>query len=269
MSGIARSTFIWFGMVLMLISAQSPARENLDLQDVQVDVISDERGALRQFPTRSGSHRTERSYVVAREDERYSVRIQNNTDETVAVVIAVDGRNVISGSRSYLGHKERMYILKPWQTREYSGWRTGSNRVNRFYFTNAGASYADAWDDHSAIGVIAVAVFRARQEKPEWTGKHKKEYSSRAQASRRGEEAGTGFGEEEWSPSRKVHFSPRKKPSARKFIKYEWRSSLCRKGIVDCPQHRRGHGGNRFWPDEYWRGSDDYAPYPRQLRHRE
>lgn len=38
----------------------------------------------------------------------------------------------------------------------------------------------------------------------------------------------------------------------RHFLKYEWRDTLCRKGILDCRTSR-----NRFWDDDA-----EYAPYP-------
>lgn len=43
------------------------------------------------------------------------------------------------------------------------------------------------------------------------------------------------------------------KAAERHFLKYEWRDTLCRMGIVDCRWSR-----NRFWNDD----EDGYAPYP-------
>lgn len=67
-----------------------------------------------------------------------------------------------------------------------------------------------------------------------------------------GEPAGTGFGEETYSPSIRVRFTPESRAAERHFLKYEWRDTLCRKGIVDCRFTR-----NRFWNDD-----EGYVPYP-------
>jgi hypothetical protein len=69
------------------------------------------------------------------------------------------------------------------------------------------------------------------------------------------EEAGTGFGETTYSPARVVPFDPERTRAEKLVLKYEWRSELCRKGIVRCGPK------NRFWPDEY-----EFAPIPKDFR---
>ncbi len=64
-----------------------------------------------------------------------AIRITNSTGRRVGVVVAVDGRNIISGARSELEKGEPMYILDAWDTQEYSGWRANLSEVNEFYFT--------------------------------------------------------------------------------------------------------------------------------------
>jgi hypothetical protein len=49
-----------------------------------------------------------------------------------------------------------------------------------------------------------------------------------------------------------VAFEGEPHPSSRVFLKYEWRDTLCRKGIIDCSEP-----ANRFWPD-----SLSFAPPP-------
>jgi hypothetical protein len=50
----------------------------------------------------------------------------------------------------------------------------------------------------------------------------------------------------------RVEFEPDRRVAERHFLKYEWRETLCRKGVIDCRW-----SGNRFWDD-----GDVYAPYP-------
>ena len=110
-----------------------------------------------------------KAYLEAAKGLNYSGQIRNRSNERIGVVFAVDVRNVISGDRSNLSPNERMYVLGPYQQESYEGWRTGKNRVNRFYFTDEGDSYAGAWDDYSAMGVIAVAAFRENAPVQRWS----------------------------------------------------------------------------------------------------
>jgi hypothetical protein len=227
--------------------------------DVDIEILDDRGRELRQFPlVDSGGRHTERAYLEAKRDENYTIRVRNRSGERIGLVIAVDGRNIISGDKSYLDSDERKYVLGPRESAEYEGWRTGKNRVNRFYFTKAGDSYADAFGDHSAMGVIAVAVFREKARHSQWTDEGRdNDRADRRYGSAKGSQPGTGFGESEWSPSRQVRFEAEARPAARYFLKYEWRSTLCRKGLIEC---HRDEPRNRFWPD------DGYAPPPPMYR---
>jgi hypothetical protein len=243
---------------------------------VNVDLLSDSKGVLTLYPVGSaGEHDTYRAYVEAGKGEQYGIRIRNNTARRVGVVVAVDGRNIISGKKSNLRRNERMYILGPHEAATYDGWRTARDTVNRFYFTNPDASYAGAFGDYSAMGVVAIAVYREK-DVPAPHGrvynreKRQKGVEDRtmpgepgsmgaqegAQGSpgseRSGKSAGTGFGDEKHSPSIRVRFNPETQVAERHFLKYEWRDTLCSKGIINCRITR-----NRFWNDD-----DGYAPYP-------
>jgi hypothetical protein len=235
----------------------------------EVTIRADRGYYLPLFPVSSEQPHTYRAYVEAVRGERYSVRVVNRSPYRVGLVVAVDGRNVISGEKSFLRPQERMYILDPYGSGLYEGWRTGRDRVSRFYFTDAADSYAGAWGDHSAMGVIAVAVFPERRppEPPpssiyEPEGVHRQEdgkeglrkSAPQPMQPRAGSQPGTGFGEGRYSPSVRVDFEPEPVPAERHFLKYEWRETLCRQGLIDCRP-----SGNRFWDEG--RG---YAPYPRE-----
>jgi hypothetical protein len=176
----------------------------------------------------------------------------------------VDGRNIISGTKSWLKNSERMYILGPYETGEYRGWRTSSDRVNRFYFTDAADSYASAFGDKSAMGVIALAVFPEREryippapsadisrERSGATTPHAPQVK-RSPTDSALESAGTGFGRDDYSPSRLVAFDPEPRAIETILIKYEWRSTLCRRGIISCETPLPPP--NRLWEEE------GYAP---------
>jgi hypothetical protein len=190
--------------------------------------------------------------------------VRNNLNRRVGVVVAVDGRNIISGQKSWLGNGERMYVLEPHAVNEYSGWRTGQDRVNRFFFTDAPDSYAAAFGDQSAMGVIAVAVYPELQRvkrPPDLSTTApgpRPQADAEAKAAARGEasqSAGTGYGREEYSPSRRVSFEPERKAVETVLVKYEWRETLCRMNVIPCGQ-ACGPAHNRLWDNT------GYAPPP-------
>ena len=208
-------------------------------------------------------------YAEATKGEEYGIVVHNRLDRRVGVVLAVDGRNIISGKQSWLKNNERMYILEPNQTSEFKGWRTSSDLVNRFYFTTTADSYTAAFDDVSAMGVIAMAVYpEVRREPvavtrgPQRSAPQMKAGGTVAGSSRfqdtlseiSSQSAGTGYGREEYSPVRTVAFVAEKIALEKVYIKYEWRETLCSKGIIACNMpHREPY--NRMW-------NDGYAPPP-------
>ncbi len=244
------------GLLLLLLISNPAAASN-----ISVEVISDQGYAFPTYPTDSynGNYR---AYLQAKRNESYGIRVTNHTNGRIGLVVAVDGRNILSGEQSQLHRKEKMYVIDPYGTATYSGWRTNRNQVRRFYFTNESASYAGAWGDYSAMGVIAIAAYAERRPqvyrppvaiatRPFSRGGDTGARPEAMSASR----AGTGYGESEYSSSRQVEFKPKRNALEKHFYKYEWRKSLCEKGIISCRRpHRRD--SNRFWRD------DGYVPAP-------
>ena len=125
---------------------------------IEVSIVSDNGRFLPFYPMKS--HPTlKKVYAEAIKGDHYRIIIRNKLNRRVGVVVAVDGRNIISGQKSWLKNNERMYILEPYATNEYSGWRTAQDKINRFYFTDVPDSYAAAFGDKSAMGVIAVVAY--------------------------------------------------------------------------------------------------------------
>ncbi|MDX1655415.1 MAG: hypothetical protein R3310_09435, partial [Candidatus Competibacteraceae bacterium] len=244
----------------LLLPLTTQARERLGPEAVEIRILDQWGRPFEQYPARRSTPTTERSYLEAKPGAPYAIQIRNRTGGAIGLVIAVDGRNIISGQPSELHPEERMYILGPGQRAVYRGWRTGQDRINRFYFTDEDHSYAGAWKDFSAMGVIAVAAFQEAERYRPWHDPRsagKVLPRARPEAGTRGFGAesnrpGTGFGDKRRSPSRPVEFYPQARPFARQFIHYEWRQTLCRRGIIDCRRHR---------PDRLW-GDKGFAPYP-------
>ena len=239
---------------------------------VDVRVVSDHGGEFTKYRTyprvrEDGTY----FYVEAAKGERYAVQVTNRSDRRIGVVIAVDGRNIIDGKKSVLQRSERMYILGPYETNSFEGWRTGMDKTNRFYFTEQSDSYSEkVFSDASAMGTIALAVYKEKLPEPiPYSGRPSRmneapagaapsastESRSYDRVEKKSEQAGTGFGETTYSPVRIVDFEPERAAVEKIVLKYEWRSELCRKGVIGCEPK------NRFWPD-----AQDFAPIPRDFR---
>jgi hypothetical protein len=253
---------------LLALLALAPFAAQAGHDDVEVRIVSASGQPFRTFLV-DESRDVRRLYLEARDQVPYVIRVRNRSNQRVGLVIAVDGRNIISGQRSDLARGERMYVLDPRESAQYEGWRTGRDRVNAFYFTQWRDSYAEAFGDRSARGVIAVAVYREKEHaisQGPWdraTGKAAEQSGKKGSADVRskGGEPGTGFGEDVYSPSVRVAFDAERRASSQVLIKYEWRDSLCRRGVMECGPERRDR--NRFWDE---RGVFGFAPYPPNRR---
>ena len=241
----------WAGMAV----AHSP---------VSVEIVAPDGRGFREIPVNSGDG-VLRSYLQAERGARYQVRVRNTSGERLGLVIAVDGRNIISGRKSELTRDEPMYVISAWDSQDYAGWRASLDAVNEFYFTDWKDSYAEAFGDRSARGVIAIAIYReVAPPPPRVSQPHAEDEGARsadaasapaeksAGRARRDESVGTGYGDRREDHVREVEFVAQSSAESRHFIKYEWRETLCRKRVIDCGED------NRFW-DESTLG---FAPPP-------
>ena len=266
---------------MAIVLAASGAWAGAVGESVEVRIVTDEGRPLPTYPVKL-RHGVKKVYAEAVKGDHYRIEVRNRLDRRVGLVIAVDGRNIISGGKSWLKSSERMYILEPYGSGEFTGWRTAQDRVNRFYFTDVPDSYAAAFGDESAMGVIAVAAYPEQrryeppmplsQSAPRELGssgagasdraapaapsaKEKKAARSPSVKSEAMESAGTGYGREEFSPSCNVAFEAESKAVEKIYVKYEWRMTLCRLGVLSCetPRYRPP---NRLWDN------GGYAPPP-------
>jgi hypothetical protein len=253
---------------------------------VEVRIVTDDGRTLPTYPVKMHPG-VRKVYAEAIQGDHYRIVVKNRLNRRVGLVIAVDGRNIISGMKSWLKSNERMYILEPYGSGEFAGWRTTQDRINRFYFTDLRDSYAAAFGDESAMGVIAVAIYPEMQRYETLmplsrtvpsgphgregnaagsTGKTETAPAAREDSVKRVKEkdarseqalesAGTGYGRDEYSPSQIVAFEPEKRTLETLYLKYEWRSTLCKLGVVECAKPPR-RLPNRFWDN------GGYAPPP-------
>lgn len=263
-----RYLLVWI-IAIFMTAAASPAYSHGGDRlrgEISIEIVSESGNTFLSIPHmdfwKGGTHIIKK-YLEARRGENYGIVIRNMTPERIGVIIAVDGRNIISGKKSDLKNSEDMYIVNNYEQGRYTGWRTASDKVHKFYFTEMADSYAmRTFSDATSMGVIAVAIYREK-EKPKPL--YEKKRLDRAPAvpsaessamsktgTARDESAGSGFGDEQYSPTIQVAFEPEGTPVQKTLVKYEWREALCRKGILNC----RPEPKNRLWDE------DQYAPYP-------
>jgi hypothetical protein len=239
---------------------------------VSIEIIDANGRVFHEFPVDARDDAL-RSYLQAEKGARYQVRVRNTTGERLGSSSQSTAATSSAERRSELARSEPMYVLDAWGTQDYAGWRANLDAVNEFYFTDWRDSYAEAFGDRSARGVIAVAVYREVQPprpvyQPYEEGERSADSateplpvpppSARADsateksAGRRSESAGTGYGERRVDHAEQVEFVASSSADSRHFIKYEWRDTLCRKRVIECGEP------NRFW-DESVLG---FAPPP-------
>jgi hypothetical protein len=247
---------IWMLLMLLMGGAVNAWGGNTG-NTVQVQIRSEKGIILPLYPV-AARFPNRKAYAEAVKGDQYSILVRNLSGRRVGIVVAVDGRNIISGKKSWLRNDERMYVLEPYGQGEFKGWRTSLHNINRFYFTDVADSYAAAFRDESAMGVIAVAVYPEvqRREEPADLSQEFSRSDRRAAPSAKaeGKSAGTGFGREEYSPAQVVVFEPEAAAAEKIYIKYEWRSTLCRQQIVRCREIKPSR--NRLWDD------GEFAPPP-------
>jgi hypothetical protein len=124
------------------------------LVDVQVLVDGN------RVPLFYSSNSADRRYFEAARGRNYALELRNRTGRRVAVLIAVDGINVVNGARSKLSCTEPMYVLDAWESTTIRGWRTSLEHVQQFVFVDEERSYASRTDQANGdMGWIRVLTF--------------------------------------------------------------------------------------------------------------
>ena len=120
-----------------------------------VEVLVDGR-PLREYAAR------DRRYIEALENAEYEVRIHNPLGTRVAVALSVDGLNTIDArhTSAWDAHK---WVIEPYGTISVRGWQMSSENARRFYFTTERDSYAAKLGQTANLGVISAVFFRERR----------------------------------------------------------------------------------------------------------
>lgn len=238
---------------------------------VDISIVDDRGRTLQEYNERRGA-----TFVAGEPNQRYSVRLRNNTNERVLAVVSIDGVNVVSGETA--GSWQQGYILAPYQRLDVDGWRKSMRDVARFYFTSVPDSYAGRTGRPQNVGVIGLAVFRERPQRvvieqpkmrpygSEEYGDHQAEPAMAPQASRgvtaerqaSSPSLGTGHGERQSSYAYRATFERlTSHPNQVSAIRYNSYENLARMGIVPSRYYPTYDGRpqpfpNEFVPDPYY-----------------
>jgi hypothetical protein len=132
-------------------------RAHADTAPVDLQVVDRETGQpLRVWPHDG------RLFVAGSPGDRYSLRVTNQTDSRVLVVMSVDGVNILTGETA--GYGQRGYIFGPHESYDLNGWRKSLTEVADFTFDRLSKSYAALTGRPEDVGVIGIAVFDEKIE---------------------------------------------------------------------------------------------------------
>jgi hypothetical protein len=208
------------------------------------------------------------SYIEALKSREYSVRLRNRTAERIAIALSVDGLNSIDARATTAGDA-RKWVLGPYESITLDGWQTSSATARRFFFTTEEKSYGNWLGQTQNLGLVAAVVFREKRlpisiySGPRYgaPGPQREESESRGDESnsppapmgqseggvagglilprhpddlskKSDDLAATGIGQETSHPVREVFFDSEDSPAAVLELRYEYRDSLVRLGVL-------------------------------------
>ena len=249
-------------LALLAACAPSHARPLVD-----VSVVDRDTGEwLSQHPHRGDV------WVAGSPGHRYSVRLTNTTGERVLVVLSVDGINAITGQTA--NPSQAGYVLEPWETAEIAGWRKSYDDIAQFVFTDLPDSYAARTGRPDNAGVIGVAVFRERVQRPVYappsppiaSGRAREQSASKAAAPAAADSAaanqamaeaapqrlGTGHGQREWAPVGRTDFvRATRNPQQVSQLRYDDAESLAAIGVLPRPYAPYARTTPRAFPNGF------------------
>jgi hypothetical protein len=227
---------------LLAVSLPAQAGRLLD-----IELIDKDSGEILPIYRQGGQ-----AYVPGNPGVRYSVRLTNRGTERLLAVLSVDGINVVTGETA--APDQSGYVLEAYASAEIEGWRKSLADVARFYFTALPDSYAARTDRPDNVGVIGVAVFRAKAEAPVYlpqtlparpesaAGAVRSESAaddSAYKARRQADRLGTGHGERQYSPTRYTDFERAgRQPNEILSLRYDSRANLVAQGVIRPPRPR-------------------------------
>jgi hypothetical protein len=180
-----------------------------------------------------------RAYVVGKPGNEYQVSLRNRAGDDVLAIVSVDGVNVITGQSA--SAQQSGYVLAPRGGMEIQGWRKNMTETAAFYFTPLSDSYAARTGRPDDVGVIGVALFRRKAERPAPVTPYSFRDEARssagaAEAAKPESQLGTGHGRRETSHAQYVNFERASTAPAEVItLYYDSHRNLAAKGVIREP----------------------------------
>jgi hypothetical protein len=170
-----------------------------------------------------------RAYIAGKPGNEYQLSLRSRQSQDVLAVVSVDGVNVITGETAH--PSQSGYVLAPRAGLDILGWRKNMSQTAAFYFTSLPDSYAARTGRPEDVGVIGVALFRRKAERPQ-------PFSRSESAARADAQLGTGHGRREDSPAVQVAFErATSSPTEVIALYYDSHANLLARGIIRDPVH--------------------------------
>jgi hypothetical protein len=106
-------------------------------------------------------HHEGRYFIESREGAEYCIEIKNDNWHRIEAVVAVDGLSVITGKTA--SKADSGYIVNGYGKVQIKGFRKSNEEVGAFKFTKKEQSYAAGKGGVDNVGIIAVAVYKEKQ----------------------------------------------------------------------------------------------------------
>ena len=198
------------------------------------------------------------TYIEAIRGRDFSIQLRNPTPYRVAVALSVDGLNTIDAKHSDAWNASK-WVLEPWETTEISGWQVSDRAARRFYFTGERNSYGAKLGEIQNLGVIEAVFYRERVPRySEEQHRYQRDDRERgvesgaippppspsaaaeapraeAQAPADDDYAATGMGRRTRHEVEEVAIDLERQPIASIAIRYEFRPTLVKLGVLDHP----------------------------------
>ena len=184
------------------------------------------------------------AFVAGVFGQAYEIRVHNRSGQRVEAVVAVDGRDVVTGQpvdpRRHRGH-----LVRPFGTTSIAGFRSSEASVAQFRFSTIPRSYAWRTGTAWGIGTIRVWVFEESMPEPVVVlphgmpglrggdGRSASPSMAESGAPSAPRDMGTEYGEQRWSPVMRTHFQRQSHHANTVLgIRYQSHDALAAAGIL-------------------------------------
>jgi len=108
-------------------------------------------------------HKDQKVFVEGKRGSNFELSLRNLSARRILVHPTVDGLSVMTGKEASRNDHSEGYVLGPYQEMTVPGWRLDNDSVAKFFFAGGGKSYAEKTGRPLNKGVIAAAVWEAKQ----------------------------------------------------------------------------------------------------------